>query len=72
MMQSHHHAALMVRIEADQRLVEKEQPRPTDQRLGQQQALPLAAGNLGERAPGQRPCIDQVQRAIDFRPACLA
>ena len=37
------HLALMVRVEADQRLVEQQQARPADQRLRQQQALPLAA-----------------------------
>src|SRR5271155_3918720 len=48
-----HRLALMVRIEADQRLVEQQQPRPADQCLGQQQALALATRNLGDRAPRQ-------------------
>jgi hypothetical protein len=63
-----HHAALMVRIEADQRFVQKEQSWAADQRLGQQQALSLATGDLGERAPRQLARTDEIERAIDFSP----
>ena len=54
--------ALVVRVEADQRLVEQQQPRPADQRLGQQQALPLAARDLGQRPPRQVGGADQLER----------
>src|SRR5437763_1749371 len=46
-----HDLALIVRIEADQRLVEQQQPRPADQCLGQQQTLALATRDFGDRAP---------------------
>ena len=42
---------LMMRIEADQRFVEQQQARAAEQRLGQQQALTLAARGLRQRAP---------------------
>ena len=48
-----HDLALIIRIEADQRLVEQQQPRPADQRLSQQQALALATRDFGDRAPRQ-------------------
>ena len=63
---------LMVRIEADQRLVEQQQSRSADQRLCQQQALPLAAGHFGERAAGQIARADQIEGAIDVGPLRLA
>src|SRR5581483_3783806 len=44
---------LMRRIEADERLVEEQQRRASEQRLRQQQALPLAARQLLQRAARQ-------------------
>ena len=62
----------MMRVEADQRLIEQQQPRPPDQRLRQQQALPLAAGGLGQRPARQVARADQVEHPIDLRPPRLA
>ena len=61
----------MVRIEADQRLVEQQQPRAAEQRLGQQQPLPLAARQLRQRPARQLAGADQIQHAIDFGSAGL-
>jgi len=44
---------LAVGVEADQRLVEQQKPWRPDQRLCEQQALPLAPGHLGEWAVGK-------------------
>src|SRR2546430_13440580 len=43
---------LVRQVEAVERLVEQQQPRPPDQRLGDQQALLLAAGELADRPAG--------------------
>src|SRR5262252_4055956 len=63
---SHHvdHRLLMVRIEADERLVEQEELRLADQRLRNQEPLALAAGELGNGMSGQVLRADQVQRAL--------
>ena len=55
------HGALMMRIQADQRLVQQQQRRLADQRLREQQPLPLAAGDLRQRPPCQRPRADQLE-----------
>ncbi len=67
-----HHLALVVRVEAEQRLVEQQQPRTADQRLGQQQTLPFAAGRLGQRSSRQLAGADQIEHAIDFGTSGLA
>ena len=48
-----HHRALVMGIEADQRLVQQQQGRVAQQRLGQQQPLALAPGGLSERPAGE-------------------
>ena len=58
-------AALMRRIEADQRLVEQQQLGLADQRLGDEQALALAARQLGERALGEIGRADALERLGD-------
>ena len=67
-----HYRALMMGIEADERLVQQQQPRPAEQRLGQQQALALAAGGLHERALGQRWHHRSRAPSIWYRSAALA
>ena len=47
---------LAVGVEADQRLVEEQKPWRPDQRLCEQQALPLAPGHFGEWAVGKFMC----------------
>jgi hypothetical protein len=51
------HDLLVLGVETDQRLVEKEQPRRPEQRLCQQEALPFATGHLGHRPVGQIPRV---------------
>ncbi len=62
-------ALLVARVEADQRLVEQQQAWIAEQCLGEHQALALAAGHAVDRASGERPRLDQVDRAIDLAPS---
>ena len=56
-------------VEADQRLVEQQQARAAEQRLGQQQALPLAAGHLADRALiASAARLHQIERPIHLAP----
>src|ERR1700733_12244175 len=57
---------LVTRIETHERLIEQQQPRPTEQRLGEQQALTLAARERRERPAGETARADEVERRIDF------
>ena len=60
------HAALVMRVEVHQRLVEQQQARPAEQRLRQQQALALAARGLGQRPRRQLGGTHQVERPGDL------
>jgi hypothetical protein len=66
------HLMLVMGIEADQRLIEQQQPRAANERLGEQQALPFAAGSLRQRPPSQIPGADKIKRPIDLGPRRLA
>ena len=59
---------LLMLVEADQRLVEQEQARAADQRLGDQQPLALAARHGRERPLGQRRAVDRLERPVDVAP----
>jgi hypothetical protein len=63
-----HHSALVVRIEADQRLVEEQETRAAEQGLGEEQPLALAAGQLAERPPGETGRADQAEDPLDIMP----
>ena len=63
---------LVMRIETDQRLVEKQQPRRTDQCLGEQQPLPFAPGHLAERALREIPRTHCRKRLLDTAAVCGA
>ena len=65
-------AVLVVRVEAHQRFVEQQQPRPAEQRLRQQQPLPLAAGNFPQWPTRQFGRADQRQHALDLPPVGAA
>ena len=60
---------LVMRVEADQRLVQQQQARPAQQGLGQQQALPLAARGFGQRAAGKVGGADPLERPGDLARA---
>lgn len=62
------HVLLML-VEADQRLVEKEEAGPADQRLGDQQALTLTARHGRERSRRQQLTADGFQRPGDVATA---
>src|SRR5579872_2467520 len=59
------HCLLVAIVEADQRLVEQEQARLAEQRLRQQQPLPLAAGHIRQRPRRQFRCTDRGQCLFD-------
>src|SRR5882762_6722490 len=59
------HVLLVVRIKAYQRLVEKEEPRRSDQRLRQQEQLPFAAGHIRHRPFGEVPCTRRGEHFLD-------
>src|SRR6185437_3849907 len=63
-------APLVVRVEADQRLIEQEQPRPAEQRLGEQKALALPTRELREHALRERSATHGVDRPLEV-PARL-
>src|SRR5690349_6748863 len=52
-------------VEADQRLVEQQKFWRPDQRLCEQQPLPLAPRHFGERTVGKLACSDGVKRLFD-------
>jgi hypothetical protein len=58
----------MMRVQIHQRLIQQQQARTADQRLGKQKALPLAAGDFGQAAPCQIARADHVQRPVDVHP----
>ena len=58
-------AALVVRVEADQRFVEQQQLRIAEQALREQQALPFAARQLRQRPARERRAADEIEHAID-------
>ena len=59
----------MMRIEADQRLIQQQQSRAAEQGLRQQQALSLAAGGFRERAASELGRIDHLERPCTSRRA---
>lgn len=62
----------MIRVEIDQRLVEEQQLRATNQRRDQQQPLPLAAGHLGQGLSRQIAGSYEIENSIDFSARRLA
>ena len=52
-------------VERAERLVEEQRPRAVDQRAGERDALPLAAGELGGLALGEVAELDHLQRLAD-------
>src|SRR5262245_60017586 len=54
-------------VEADQRLVEQQELWRPDQRLSEQQALPLAPGHFGERTVGKLARPDGLERFLDHQ-----
>ncbi len=61
-----HDLALVVRVEADERLVQQQQLGPPEQRLGQQQPLPLAARDLRQGTAGEGGRADLIERPLDL------
>ncbi|CAM2152069.1 hypothetical protein PT2222_270105 [Paraburkholderia tropica] len=59
------HAALMVRVEADERLVEQQQFRVAEQTLREQQALALAAREFRKRPVGELRRAHEIEHAGD-------
>ena len=55
-------------VEVRQRLIEQQQPRPGDQRVRDQDALLLAAGELADARVGEALGVDRVQHLLDERP----
>ena len=60
-------ARLVGQVEAVERLVEQQQLRPADQRLGDQQPLLLAAGELADRPLGVGAGADELDHLVDPR-----
>ncbi len=56
-------------VECAERLVEKEEARAARERAGQRDALPLAAGDLGDGAPAEALEPDEAQEFGDTRLA---
>src|SRR5208337_1818321 len=65
------HALLVRRVERHQRLVQKQQARPAEQRLAQEHLLALAAGEFANRAASEIACADFVERPVDLAPGRL-
>jgi hypothetical protein len=55
-------------VEVRERLVEQQQPRSSDQRVRDQDALLLAAGELADTCVGEAGGVDGVQHLLDERP----
>ena len=66
------HAGLMTRIEADQGFIEEQEFRVAEQALREQQTLPFAARQLGQRPRGECACADQIEHAVDIGTRCGA
>ena len=62
------HDRLVGQVEAVERLVQQQQLRPAHERLGDQQPLLLAAGELADRTVGVRPRADQLDHLLDPLP----
>jgi len=63
---------LAVGVEADQRLVEEQKPWRADQRLCEQQALPLTPGHFGEWAVGKFMRADGFKRLFNHETVSMA
>src|SRR6185312_8624857 len=59
-------AALVVGVEADQRLIEQQQPRPAEQSLREQQALALPARELDQHALREGAAADGIDRPLEI------
>ncbi len=52
-------------VEVGERLVEQQQPRPADQRVGDQHPLLLAAGQVPDARVGEALGLDRRQHLVD-------
>jgi hypothetical protein len=59
-------------VEADRGLVDDQQPRVTEQRLGDADALPHAAREAAQPAVRRRPQVDEVDHLVDRHAQLLA